>query len=325
MDFFRRFAKRKKKVFESVPCEKRIVDNRVFLLGLDKLYRNAMKQHEREELLKCARYTAKKLNISPAQVPIEGYYAEDALLSEYFRLINALRRVADIDEPGLKSSSELKRLREVMSSIIFGSPQYNRNGKTMLLSEGQDALSEALENTFPDWTSENLSSAAQRIAREKDDISLVGLAARIKDTVVLAALRESVVLYARKIWGASLEPPKPEYVWTVDEDLSNQAKRFIDTFNALFNDELPQPEPSQAENYWHAYTDNKIHGRCVRLGIDDSVHPIRHYHWGIYRTYSGEPAVYEFWSPKIWTTDEFRKVVPSTWGLPRIPGELKSD
>ena len=43
----------------------RVVDNRVFVLGLDKLYRDAMKQHEREELLLCARRVAEVLQVVP--------------------------------------------------------------------------------------------------------------------------------------------------------------------------------------------------------------------------------------------------------------------
>ena len=35
--------------------DQRIVDNRVFLLGLDELYRETMKTHERNELLRCAK------------------------------------------------------------------------------------------------------------------------------------------------------------------------------------------------------------------------------------------------------------------------------
>jgi hypothetical protein len=323
MGFFSKFKKPGGLTSGNERSEIRVVDNRVFLLGLDELYCNAMKQHEREELLKCARYIANALNVSPGQVPIEGYYTEDELLSEYFLLVRALQNVENITAPGLSSSVELKRLRDIMSAPIFGCPQYIRNGRTMLFPTGCDALSQALNDTYPEWTVENLIIVAHRIAHEKDDISLVGLAARIKDPVLLAALRESVVLYADIIVGAVLNPPKPKYVWAVDEDLSSQAKRFIDTFNRLFDNELPPPDQSQVERYWQAYKDNEIHGRCVRLGYDDSHTPIRHYHWGIYRTYSGEPALHEFWSSKIWTTAEFRRLVPSTWGLPQLPPEHK--
>lgn len=52
--------------------ERRIVDNRTFLLGLDKLYRDAMKRHERGELLHCARRVAVALQVAPAAGPVAG-------------------------------------------------------------------------------------------------------------------------------------------------------------------------------------------------------------------------------------------------------------
>jgi hypothetical protein len=61
--------------------ERLVVDNRVFLLGLDELYRESMKTHERSELLICARETADALSVAPADVPIEGYYTEDEALT----------------------------------------------------------------------------------------------------------------------------------------------------------------------------------------------------------------------------------------------------
>jgi len=56
--------------------DEHVVDNRVFLLGLDQLYRERVKRHESTELLTCARAVAARLNVAPAAVPIEGYYTE---------------------------------------------------------------------------------------------------------------------------------------------------------------------------------------------------------------------------------------------------------
>jgi hypothetical protein len=64
--------------------ERRVVNNRVFLLGLDELYRESMKRHERGELLGCARETTSVLSVTPADVPIEGYYAENEGLTSIF-------------------------------------------------------------------------------------------------------------------------------------------------------------------------------------------------------------------------------------------------
>src|SRR5215213_7413671 len=96
--------------------ERRVVDNRVFLLGLDELYRESMKGHERVELLRCARETATVLAVGPAEVPIEGYYAEDEDLTEYFRLVRALQEVPNRREAELAHLAGFKRLRQVIES-----------------------------------------------------------------------------------------------------------------------------------------------------------------------------------------------------------------
>jgi hypothetical protein len=284
--------------------DRRVVDNRVFLLGLDKLYRDAMKQHERGDLLRCSRRVAEVLHATPADVPVEGYYAEDQQLTEYFRLVRAIQEVDEGATSSVASLPEFQRLRDVTSAPLYGRPQYS--GK--LLPVGRDALSQALLDTFPEWTVAGLIAAAYNTACETDEISLVGLAARVRDAVVLTAARESVVLYAGMVIGA-LHPPRPRYVWKVDDDLAHHARRFIDTFNTLFGEELPPPGPAQAERYWHAYKDNEILGRCVRLGCDDTISLIRHYHWAICRAAAGEFAVQEFWKSEVWTTTRYHSAL----------------
>src|SRR6266550_1040881 len=175
----------------------RLVDNRVFLLGLDALYRGAMKRNEGFELLRCAREVAWTLHIKPAYVPVEGYYAEDQHLTAFFRLLRALQNLA------------------------------------------------------PRWTIPTLTPAAEQAARDMDDYSLVGLAARTQDPVVLAALRESVVLYAQVMMlGMALEEP-PIIEWRVDKDLTSQANRFIGAFHALFPQgrRLPAATAENAATY----------------------------------------------------------------------------
>ena len=149
--------------------------------------------------------------------------------------------------------------------------------------------------------------ALDPIAVETDDYSLVGLAARIRDELVLCATRESVVLYAELGWWGTTGPQEYEYEWSVDEGLAAMAQRLIDTFNSLFDEQLPDAQASLAKTYWDASENNELLGRCVRIGIDDTVMPERHYHWGIYRQGIGELAVQDFWSPRIWTTTEYGK------------------
>jgi hypothetical protein len=96
-------------------------------------------------------------------------------------------------------------------------------------------------------------------------------------------------------------------VWQVDADLAAQASRFIAAFNRLFGNELPPAEAGQVEAYWHASDSDKYLGRCVRLGVDDSTIPVRHYHWAIRRGQDGHPTVHEFWENEIWTTDRYER------------------
>lgn len=283
--------------------ERRIVDNRVFLLGLDRLYRTAIKWHERLQLLKCAHKVIGTLDIEPADVPVEGYYADDPQLAEYFRMMRALQQVDERRTPEVERLPEFRRLHDVCSAPLYGHP--HQLGK--LLPVGRDALSQALIDTWPDWSVEKLTAAARTTARKTDDFSLVGLAAYLRDPVVLAGLRESVVLYADQILGmGEIEEPK-EYIWNVDPELAEQAGRFIRAYNELFGEELPPTDPSQAERYWNAADDNDLYGRCVKLGANDAVDPVLHYHWAIYGP--RELAVQEFWHADVWTTERYREAL----------------
>jgi hypothetical protein len=281
--------------------ERRVVDDRVFLLGLDYMYREAIKKHERGELLDCARRVAEVLDVGPADVPVEGYYPEDEELTAYFRLMRALQDVDQAATSSVESLGDFHRLLEVTSSVIYGRPQHW--GK--LLPVGRDPLSQALYDVRP-WTMSALVPAASRVAIDTDDISLVGLAAAAEDPVVLTAVRESVVLYAEIVaLGMPVEVPH-EYDWRVDEALASRAGRFVSAFNELFGERLPPPVPGSAGRYWGAGKDPIIAGRCVRLGWDDSTSPMAYYHWAICHGSGHELVVQEFWAPGVWTTDRYR-------------------
>src|SRR6185503_13563141 len=151
--------------------EHRIVDNRTFLLGLDKLYCFAMKQQERGELLHCARHVAAVLQVAPATVPVEGYYAENQQLTEYFLLMRALQDVGKERTPAVASLPEFQRLWDVTSAPLYGKPLL----KDKILPSGLDALAQGLsDTTMPEWNVQRLTDAAYRAAQEMDDFSLVG-------------------------------------------------------------------------------------------------------------------------------------------------------
>jgi hypothetical protein len=293
--------------------ERCVVDNRVFLLGLDALYREAMKHHERTELLACARATAAALRIGPADVPVEGYYAEEAPLTEYFRLMCALQATEHGRIPEVANLPSFLRLKEVTESSIFGVPEVEGG----LLPRSRDSLSQALVDTRPEWTIPVLTAAAAAAARSSDDSSLVGLAARAQDSVVLCALRESIVIYVYRVALGRVHPPPPRFVWAVDPDLAEPAQRFIHAFNTLFEEELPAAIPDNTKRYWDAYSSNDIMGRCVCLG-DDPARSTSYYHWAICNDSAGRLAVQEFWHPDVWTTAAYREAMTITGRCPEL-------
>ena len=281
-----------------------VVDNQVFLLDLDELYREAMKVQERGELLHHARDLAKRLEVAPANVPIEGYYSEDEHLTEYFRLMRGLQAVDGDRTNEVNRMDGYKRLFAVTSSALFGEATDGGG----LFPVGSDALTKALQTTQP-WTVPLLTAAAQRIAVTGNDCGLATLAAFPGDPVVLAALRESIVLYA--MFGKlSAQDELPRYDWQVDPELAERAECFVATFNELFphGPALPEPTAINAEQFWVGKDTSRIAGRCVRLG-DDASEPPRFYHWGI-RILSGSTGqleVDEFWSDEVWTTERYRR------------------
>jgi len=278
------------------------VDNRMFLLGLDELYRQAQKRFECQTLLPEARLVANRLNVRPAYIPIEGYYYESQDLTEYFRLIRALQGEREEQESKLNDVPEFQHLKEYFSSPIYGSPQ--RKGK--LFPVGRDSLSQALRMTIPDWNVNRITQFAYQAALEYDDISIVGLAARIQDAVTLGALRESAVLYAEIETLGITETPQVK--WCVDAELGKVANRFINTFNRFVPGGLPQAIPDNVEKFYKGYSENEIIGRSVRIGTN--VDGTSHYHWAIAIEQISEDErkleVDDFWSDHIWTTEKYR-------------------
>jgi hypothetical protein len=281
--------------------EKRVVDNRVFLVGLDQLYRSAMKTHERGELLKFAKQVADDLSIAPANVPVEGYYTEDESLTTYFRYVRALQVVSIERESEIRHDLAYRRIREVTESPIFGVPL----DTGQLLNQGQDALFNALLATRNDWNVDAITLHAYESASASGEYSLVALAALAQDPIVLAALRESVVLYAAVF--ARGRAPTPKYQWTVDPILEQRARQFVDEFNCLFSETLPRPCRKNASAFWDACDLHGLLGRCVRIGIDDSTAPAKNYHWIIDHDESGQLAVSDFWDTDLWTTTRYRE------------------
>lgn len=279
-----------------IRVERRVVDNRVLVLGLDRLYRNRMPDLEVTQLLECARTVARALRIAEASVPVEGYYADLPELSEYFRLMRALQSLDQSNEEHVSTLPEFQLLRTLATSGLYGptEPGY-------LLPRGRDPLSQALRRTAPSqWTVAELIPLAHSIAVTSADFSLVALAARANDPVTVAATRESVVLYAGVEFGR--EAVRIEYDWRVDDQLAAVANQFIHTLNQFVLIPLPSANAENAEKFYSAFEANDILGRCVMIGMDPGSSIPRYYHWAIVGRSKLDMQVDEFWDQELWTT-----------------------
>jgi hypothetical protein len=289
------------------------VGNRELILGIDHLYRDAMKCLEVDRLLPAAERVASVLGISPAEGPVEGYYGESESLTRYFRWMRALQQVSDNSRAHVASLPDFDLLWSVTQSPLYGVA----SDAPVLLPARRDALYFALDGLPPaQWTIPDIVEASHREAIARDDCSLVGLACRARDAVCIAALRESVVLYAEVAMAMAARLVRVRYAWAADPELSAAAKRFIDAFNAFVTGALPPADPSSAEAYFHAARNNHILDRCVRIGYNDQVMPVQHYHWAVDW---GQDAyqVNAFWSEELWTTERYankgRCNAPRTW------------
>ena len=280
----------------------RVVDNRIFLLGLDALYRAAIKPHERGELREAAVCVAQDLGVGPADLPVGGYYAEDRLLTEYYGLVRSLQGVPEERRCDIRHNEAYLRLKTVSESPIFGTPA--RCG--YVLERGRDPLYCALE-AATEFDVKALTREAHDIATETNCFSLGGLAALSKDAVVLAALRESTVLYT---FPAILRVPenlrRVRYAWTVDSELEERARHFVNTFNHLFGESLPAPYERNARCFWEACDLDSVAGRCTRLAVNDSRKRNRYYYWAVEGSEAEPLAIRDFWAPDIWTTYRYR-------------------
>lgn len=290
-------ARERRRSFEdpSLPVERCVVDNRVFLLGFDELYRRNMRWHERRELLPCARAVADALDVQPADEPVEGYYADDEALAEYFRFLRAFEGVPRERRRSVAGMKEFQRLEQVRTSALF-----RRTSDDTLLPGNADCMCGALWTT-PEWNVPNLLERAYLNAFHSDDVSLTAMAALSRDPIVMASLRESLVLYAPPVVHGQPRYATRELVWAVDDEITRRATRFVQTFNALFNDDLPLPSAADADLFWDACDTETVIGRCVAL----AEMPGRgYYHWAVRRE-GGQLVVDDFWSGEAWSTDTY--------------------
>jgi hypothetical protein len=163
-----------------------VVDDRTFVIGLCQLFRQEMKAFEVASLLPAAEAACRELNLEPAAVPVEGYYAESPELTRFFRLVRRLQR-ADV-APAHGASPALRHLRSVLCAPAMGRVEQSDR----LLPRTTSPFGEALE-TAAVWSVAELSRRAQASVRE-NDAGLVAVAAATGDAIALCVARETLAL-----------------------------------------------------------------------------------------------------------------------------------
>lgn len=292
-----------------IGSDKRIIDNRVFLLGLDALFREAQKRYETSILLPIVRDIKDDLALTPQDVLIEGYYTETPELKEHFLLVRSLQTFPKKTTERVKDREGLHRLLSYTSSKIFGrSLEEDRFLPVMV-----DPLAEALRRTYPKWNIPNLTAVASDVAKEWNDVSLVGLACLANDCCVITALKESAVLYGSKVVGVFFDKRKPTYEWRVDNFLEEKANVFIQEFNSLTDAAIPLALPENAAMFYRASSLNAISGRCVNIGSNPEGN--RFYHWAIEVDSKRAYFVKDFWDDHVWTTDKYRRSQTNARGV----------
>jgi hypothetical protein len=68
------------------------------------------------------------------------------------------------------------------------------------------------------------------------------------------------------------------------------------------------PIAENAKIFWNAADESKLVGRCVRIGFDQTIESIQHYHWAIDRDDEYNLMVKDFWDSDRWTTERYRQV-----------------
>ncbi|MEZ6050702.1 MAG: hypothetical protein R3C02_04810 [Planctomycetaceae bacterium] len=149
--------------------ERRIVNNRVFLLGLDELYREASEQHERNELYSVPKTPLLLFRLLSRQMSPSKATTENEELTEYFRLVRALQRVPKHRESELDSLDEFARLKLVTESRIFGPSSRWQ----FLLPVGKRLLIRCTDENFSRLEHRKPNERRIRVRLNSDDFSLI--------------------------------------------------------------------------------------------------------------------------------------------------------
>lgn len=280
------------------------VDDRLFVIGLAELYRQAMQDHEETTLLPLAEAACKALALAPATGPVEGYYGESVALARYFRLVRALQQAEMPTAVPEAARDALTRLHKVHSSPAMGRVE----ASDRVLPRTASPFGEALR-TLADWSVDALSRQARQLV-EAGDAGLLAVAASTGDPVALCVARETAAL-AADVELAEEDATEPDFVWAVSEPVAAVAGRFVAALARSTGIRLPEPVSASAHLFGQAAAAADLDGRCILVG-EQSGNPYPFYHWYIARS-GDRDTVRDFWSNQVWTTESLRHMPAADW------------
>lgn len=256
-----------------------------------------MKVYEVTTLLPLAETACKAFGLSPAMVPVEGYYAESDELERFFRLIRSLQHAEMREVSSRSGMNAIDRLREVFTSPAMGRVEENDR----VLNRTNSPFGAALR-LLADWSIDGLSRRAQQLVRN-DDAGLVAVASVTGDPIAIGVARESVALTAHV---ELAEVDLPHFVWAVSKDVARVAGRFVSSLAETTGIILPKPEATSTQVYGQAAREAELVGRCILIG-ERSGNRYPFYHWYL-DAQNGQLIVKDFWSSHVWTTDSLRHI-----------------
>ena len=274
-----------------------VVDDRMFVVGLCELSRQQLKAYEVSTLLPLAVSACRALNLTPAAVPIEGYYSESQDLERLFRLVRALQSAEMRTLPQGAGEQAIDRLRRVFTSPAMGRTEESDR----VIPRTSSPFGQALRDSTT-WSVDSLARQARDLVRTSD-AGLVAVASVTADPIALCVARESVAL-AGGVELAAVE--QADFVWAVSDAVAAVAARFVTSLAEATGITLPEPRAASSAVYGYFAQDADIIGRCILVGEQPgTAHPF--YHWYI-EANGATPAVNDFWSSTIWSTSDMRRL-----------------
>lgn len=274
-----------------------VVDDRTFVIGLCELFRQEMQSYEVASLLPLAETACEALDLPPAMVPVEGYYASSEALQRFFQLIRALQNAEMREVSHSLGVNAIEQLRRVYTSPAMGRVDESNR----VLPRTSSPFGEALR-ILSDWSIDGLSRQTQQFVRN-DDAGLMAVAGVTGDPIAICVARESVALMADVELS---EIDMPHFTWGVSESVASVAARFVFSLAETTGIMLPEPEANASQIYGQAARDAELMGRCILIG-ERFGNPYPYYHWYI-DAQNEEFIVKDFWSDKVWTTDGIRQM-----------------